>query len=67
MKLSEAIIRKLPVGQVFDSMFPGLALQKRETNRHSWSYWYRIDGKLKHWTIGRWPRISLAKARNSCP
>jgi integrase len=52
-------------GQVdyFDAAYPGLALRVTANGVRSWTYFGRVHGKLKRATIGRYPDLSLAKAR----
>ena len=59
---------KPPVsGQVehFDKGFPGLALRISYGGGKSFVYFYRIGGKLRRMTLGTYPAISLAQARES--
>ena len=64
MKFKQAReIPNLPEGEHFDANTPGLSIIKRESGNHSWTLVYRINGKQKRWTIGRYPRISLKEAR----
>ncbi len=68
MKLTAAAIERLKSpaeGQVdyFDAAFPGLALRVTAKGVKSWTYFGRVDGKQRRVTLGRWPTLSLAKAR----
>ncbi len=68
MKLTAAAVERLKPpaeGQVdyFDAAFPGLALRVTAKGVKSWTYFGRVDGKLRRVTLGRWPTLSLAKAR----
>src|SRR6187200_3181727 len=51
-------------GQVdyFDSSFPGLSLRVSCGGRKTWTYHYRIDGKLKRLTIDSYPALSVSAA-----
>jgi integrase len=50
---------------VFDQGYPGLALRVSYGGRKSWVYFYRLGGKLRRMTLGTYPAISLAKAREN--
>lgn len=54
-------------GQVeyFDKGFPGLALRVSYGGGKSFVYFYRIGGKLRRMTLGTYPAISLAQARDA--
>ncbi len=49
--------------EVFDLGYPGLALQVGHGGAKTFEHFYRVGGKLKRETLGRWPAISLADAR----
>jgi integrase len=53
-------------GQIdyFDNAFPALALRMSHKGTCSWTYFGRVDGKLKRATLGRYPATSLAEARH---
>jgi integrase len=51
--------------EVFDLGYPGLALRIGHGGAKSFELFYRINGKLRRETLGRWPAISLADARNA--
>jgi integrase len=51
--------------EVFDLGYPGLALRVGNGGAKSFVLFFRREGKLKRVTLGRWPRISLAAARES--
>ncbi len=62
-----AKIRKAPKGkrvERFDAGVPGLALRITDKGAKSWSVYYRLDGAHKRETIGRWPEVGVAKARD---
>jgi integrase len=52
-------------GQVeyFDTKIPGLALRVTRNGVKSWTLVYRHEGRVRRWTIGRYPDLSLADAR----
>jgi integrase len=47
----------------FDSGFPGLALRISYGGSRSWVYFYRTHGKQRRLTLGAYPALSLAEAR----
>jgi integrase len=47
----------------FDDRLPGFGMRVTASGVKTWFYVYRIEGRLRRWTIGRYPAISLAKAR----
>src|SRR5207249_1213064 len=51
--------RKEPQG------FPGLALRISYGGRRSWVFFYRIGGRLRRMTLGTYPAVSLAEARQA--
>jgi len=54
-------------GQIehFDTGFPGLALRISYGGSRAWVYFYRIHGKQRRLTIGTYPVLSLADAREA--
>ena len=48
----------------FDAGAPGLALRITDKGVKSWSVYYRLDGKHQRLTIGPWPEIGIAEARD---
>jgi integrase len=54
-------------GQVehFDAGFPGLALRISYGGGRSWVYFYRAQGKQRRLTLGTYPALSLAEAREA--
>lgn len=54
-------------GQVehFDKGFPGLALRVSYGGGKSWAFFYRIAGRLRRMTLGTYPAVSLADAREA--
>ena len=49
--------------EVFDLGYPGLALRIGHGGAKTFEVFYRVNGKLRRETLGRWPAISLAEAR----
>jgi integrase len=49
--------------EYFDASFPGLALRITENGGKSWCAFYRFRGRLRRFTIGRYPAIKPAQAR----
>ena len=50
--------RELP-----DGALPGFYLVVQPSGAKSWAVRYRVDGKPKKFTLGPYPRLSLAEAR----
>ncbi len=48
----------------FDAGAPGLALRITDKGVKSWSVYYRLDGKHQRLTVGAWPEIGVAEARD---
>ena len=68
IKITNAVLERLKppaAGQVdyFDSAYPGLTLRITAKGVKSWTYFGRVHGKIKRATLGRYPDLSLAKAR----
>jgi integrase len=51
--------------EIFDLGYPGLALRVGHGGAKSFELFYRSGGKLRRETLGRWPAISLADARDA--
>jgi hypothetical protein len=49
----------------FDKGYPGLALRVSYGGGKSWSFFYRISGKLRRMTLGAYPALGLAGAREA--
>lgn len=49
--------------EIFDLGYPGLALRIGHGGAKTFEIFYRVSGKLRRETLGRWPAISLADAR----
>ena len=49
--------------EYFDENVVGLALRVSSSGIKSWVLFYRQHGRLRRWTIGRYPTLSLADAR----
>jgi integrase len=54
-------------GQIdyFDKGFPGLALRISYGGSRTWVCFYRLHGKLRRLTLGRWPSMELGDAREA--
>jgi integrase len=60
-------IGKAPKGkriERFDAGAPGLCLRITDKGAKSWSVYYRLNGKHQRMTIGTWPGIGVARARD---
>ena len=51
--------------EVFDQGYPGLAVRISYGGGRSWVYFYRAGGKLRRMTLGTYPAMSLAEARDA--
>jgi len=64
--LTDPFIRSFPNPakrkEIYDQVVPGLAIRITPTGHKSFVYRYRF-GQVKRYTIGKYPAISLAKAR----
>ena len=49
--------------EYFDGLVRGLALRQSPTGAKSWVLLYRTHRRLRRWTIGTYPTLSLADAR----
>ena len=49
----------------FDSVVTGLALRVTKGRATSWSYVYRLDGRNRRVTLGKYPEITLKEARSA--
>jgi integrase len=49
----------------FDAGFPGLALRASYGGAKAWNYFYRLHGKLRRMSLGRYPAMSLDEARDA--
>jgi integrase len=49
----------------FDSGFPGLALRVSYGGAKTFIFFYRLHGKLRRLSLGRYPAMSLAEARDA--
>src|SRR5262245_17976681 len=68
--LTDAAVQRLKVpstGQteIFDLGYPGLALRISNGGAKSFILFYRHGGRLNRRTLGRWPQVSLADAREA--
>ncbi len=67
-KLTAVAIEKLkpPTSgriEYWDAAMPAFGLRITETGNKSWTYMYRYGGKVRRLTIGRYPALSLKRAR----
>jgi integrase len=64
---SVARIKPPKHGQVdyFDRGYPGLALRVSYGGAKAWIYFYRLHGKLRRLSLGRFPGMALDEARNA--
>src|ERR1039458_7221682 len=67
-KLTDLFVERAPAPahgrtEYFDAGFPGLALRVTDSGRKTWSLFYRFHGRLRRFTIGRYPAIKPAQAR----
>jgi integrase len=60
-------IKPPAAGQIehFDKGFPGLALRASYGGGKSWVFFYRIGGRQRRMTLGTYPALSLADARQA--
>jgi integrase len=68
--LTAASVERMKVpksGQVeyFDAGYPGLSLRVSYGGRKAWSMFYRYGGKLNRLSLGIYPAMSLAEAREA--
>ena len=69
--LTDAAVKRLKPpakGQVeyFDAGYPGLALRISYGGRKAWTFFYRLrGGKLQRLSLGTYPALSLAEARDA--
>ena len=50
--------------EYFDASFPGLALRITQSGGKSWCAFYRFHGRLRRFTIGKYPAIKPDQARS---
>jgi integrase len=69
-KLTERSIKKLPrpahgAAEYSDDLLPSLVLRVHSTGGHSWCARYRVkgSGQQRRLTLGKWPALSIAQAR----
>jgi len=67
-KLTDSFIRSVKSEEkrieYYDTIVTGFALRVSPSGHKSFVYRYRADGKIKRFTIGKFPKISLSKARD---
>ena len=49
--------------EVFDAQMPGLAIRVTPSGHKSWVLLYRHHGRLRRFTLGRYPDRGLAEVR----
>lgn len=66
--LTDPFIRHHPAPEkrleIYDDLVTGLAVRITKTGHKSFVYRYRFNNRVKRFTIGSYPKISLAKARD---
>jgi hypothetical protein len=50
--------------EYWDAALPGFGLRVTEKGAKSWTVLYRVHGRLRRATLGRYPALSLADARD---
>lgn len=67
LKLNDPFIRNHPAPEnrieIYDTYVSGLAVRITPTGHKSFVYRYRFNDKVKRFTIGSYPKMSLAEAR----
>ena len=65
--VSVARLKPPKQGQVdyFDRGYPGLCLRVSYGGAKAWVYFYRLHGKLRRLSLGRFPGMTLDEARNA--
>jgi integrase len=67
MKFTAKLVQNLRPGtarrEIPDAHMPGLYLILQPSGSRSWAVRYRFNGKTRKHTIGRWPAVDLATAR----
>jgi integrase len=68
MALTDTGIRKAKPGEKPIKLFDGggLFLHVMPTGSKIWRVAYRVDGNQKMFTVGRYPEVTLAQARDKC-
>ena len=51
--------------EIWDAAIPGFGLRVSKAGRKSWVLMYRIDGRKRRLTLGTFPALSLAAARDA--
>src|SRR5260370_20766797 len=78
VQLTAAAVERFKAGpgrriEYFDKLLPGFALRvsgpspSNPAGSKSWVVFYRFGGGLRRDTIGKWPVIELADARDKAP
>lgn len=68
-KLTDLFVERVkPPGsgsvEYFDASWPGLSLRVTKGGAKSWCLFYRLNGRLRRFTLGRYPAIEPAQARH---
>ena len=51
--------------EIWDAAMPGFGLRVSKAGRKSWVLMYRVDGRKRRLTLGTFPALSLAAARDA--
>ena len=63
VKLTERTVQSARPGKYVDEKIPGLMLVVRSTGGRAWVLRYQINRKRRDMSLGSWPRVTLAQAR----
>lgn len=67
LKLTDVTIKNIKAGnaqlEVFDLNLPSFGVRVTPRGTKSFFLAYRVDGQQRRYTLGRWPELSLGKAR----
>ena len=68
MRLTAAAVQRIKAPasvrvEYWDAILPGFGLRVTENGVKSWFMMYRVDGRRRRYTLGTYPKVSLAKAR----
>lgn len=68
-KLTDLAVRNLKAGgstqrDVFDGSTPAFGVRVTPQGTKSFFVFYRVDGKLRRYTLGRWPTLTTGAARS---
>ena len=71
MKFTDSAVAEAAAGpgaaraEFWDTELPGFGLRISENGRKSWQLMYRIDGRKRRMTLGRYPALPLELARDT--